>query len=90
MDDISLPDPSQGLSKPETLEAPPGINAGGAGVGGMEIGGFIARDDAKMAMIGVTVIHADGSRTEYGTVSYWHKNPIKMLWWRLKQKIKSL
>lgn len=33
-----------------------------------------------------TVTHGDGTVEEYGTVAFWHKNPLKTLWWNLTHK----
>jgi hypothetical protein len=41
----------------------------------------------KSASIAVKVTKADGTVIDYGVVSYWHRNPIRRLAWRLKQLI---
>ena len=45
----------------------------------------VAYTNAKEAMIEVTVTKADGTVINYGTVSYWHKNPIKRFIWKFKK-----
>lgn len=40
---------------------------------------------AREASIEITVIRADGSTERLGTVSYWHRNPLKRLAWRLRR-----
>ena len=35
--------------------------------------------------IEAVVIRADGSREDLGTISYWHKNPLRRLLWRMRQ-----
>ncbi len=35
--------------------------------------------------IEATVTRADGSIENLGVISYWNKNPIKRLFWRIKQ-----
>lgn len=35
--------------------------------------------EVKEAQIEAVIIRADGSREELGTVSYYHKNPLKRL-----------
>ena len=35
------------------------------------------------ASISAVVIRADGRKEDLGTVSYWHKNLFRRLWWRL-------
>lgn len=37
----------------------------------------------KEASISAVVIRADGTTEDLGVVSYWHKNPLRRLWWRL-------
>lgn len=44
----------------------------------------------REAQIEITVIRADGTREELGTVSYWHKNPLRRLFWRFKIWMKGL
>lgn len=39
----------------------------------------------KSASIEAVVIRADGSRQKLGVVSYWHRNPLKRLWWWIKR-----
>ena len=39
----------------------------------------------QKATIEATVIRADGTREELGVVSYYHRNPLKRLAWRLRQ-----
>jgi hypothetical protein len=34
----------------------------------------------KMASTSIRVIRADGTVEDYGTVSYWHRNPLRRLW----------
>ena len=43
-----------------------------------------AKSEIKQATIEAVVIRADGTREELGTISYWHKNPIRRLLWKLK------
>ena len=33
----------------------------------------------------ITVIRADGSKEDYGTVGYWHRNPLRRLFHNLKE-----
>lgn len=30
-----------------------------------------------------------GTREDLGTVAYWHKNPLRRLWWAAQQKCKG-
>ena len=34
------------------------------------------------------VIRADGTREDLGTICYWHKNPLRRLWWRANQALR--
>ncbi len=37
------------------------------------------------ATIAAVVIRADGTKEDLGVVSYWHRNPLKRLLWRVKR-----
>jgi hypothetical protein len=41
-----------------------------------------ARSNAREASIEAVIIRADGTREVLGVVSYWHRNPLRRLWWR--------
>jgi hypothetical protein len=43
-----------------------------------------ATQKMREASIAAVVIRADGSRQDLGVVSYWHRNPLRRLWWALK------
>lgn len=38
--------------------------------------------------IEAVVIRKDGTRENLGTVSYWHRNPLRRLWARLTRKVR--
>ena len=44
-----------------------------------------ARSRAREVSLSAVVVRADGTREPLGTISYWHKNPLMRLLWRLKQ-----
>lgn len=44
---------------------------------------------AREAKITAVLIRADGTRIDLGTVSYWHRNPLKRLAWRLSRWLKG-
>lgn len=44
---------------------------------------------AKEATIEMIVTRADGTIENLGVVSYWHRNPLKRLAWRVKQFFKG-
>jgi hypothetical protein len=37
---------------------------------------------ASAQVIG-TITRADGTVEHLGVISYWHKNPLRRLWWRI-------
>lgn len=51
------------------------------GVTGMDVPG-----DAREVSFEAVIIRADGTREELGTVAYWHKNPLRRLWWRIQKR----
>lgn len=46
---------------------------------------MIANVQAQEVTLELTVIRADGRIEPLGIVSYWHRNPLKRLWWRVKK-----
>ena len=42
------------------------------------------RGRAREVTVCAVITRADGSTEPLGTVSYWHRNPLKRLFWRLK------
>jgi hypothetical protein len=47
-----------------------------------------AKAKAREASIEAVVIRGDGSREDLGTIAYWHRNPVRRLWWHMKRKVK--
>jgi len=47
-----------------------------------------AKGGVKEATIAAVVIRADGTREDLGVVSYYHKNPLRRLAWRLRHRRK--
>lgn len=45
-----------------------------------------AKQEMREASISAVVIRKDGTREDLGVVSYWHKNPLRRLWWRLTHR----
>ena len=39
----------------------------------------VAKQQFKQVEIEAVVIRADGTREDLGTISYWHKNPLRRL-----------
>jgi len=48
------------------------------------------RKPAKSAEIIATIIRADGTIEHLGRISYWHKNPLRRLAWRVQRFLKGL
>lgn len=43
---------------------------------------------AREATIEMIVTRADGTVENLGVVSYWHRNPLKRLAWRIRNSLK--
>lgn len=43
------------------------------------------KSGVKMVAIDAVVIRADGRREDLGTISFWHRNLWRRLWWAIKQ-----
>jgi hypothetical protein len=41
--------------------------------------------NAKEIQFIATITRADGTVEQLGVINYWHKNPIKLFIWKLKQ-----
>jgi hypothetical protein len=48
------------------------------------MGEHTATSQVKSASIEAVVIRADGTREDLGEISYWHRNPLRRFWWRLR------
>lgn len=35
------------------------------------------------AQVSAVITRADGTVEDLGVISYWHKNPLRRLWWRI-------
>lgn len=53
------------------------------------MGDLGATGKPRMISIEATVTRADGTVERLGTVSYWHRNPIRRLIWRLGRALRS-
>jgi hypothetical protein len=49
----------------------------------------VAQSMAKELQLVATIVRADGTVEELGTIDYWHKNPIKRIIWRIKKWLHS-
>lgn len=48
----------------------------------------IQKSGVKESSIQAVIIRADGTKEDLGTISYWHQNPFKRFWFKLKKFIK--
>lgn len=48
--------------------------------------GLDATSQAREVSMEAVVIRADGTRENLGTIAYWHKNPLRRLWWRVTHR----
>ena len=46
----------------------------------------VVRGEARKASIEAVITRADGRIERLGTIAYWHKNPLKRLWFRLTRR----
>jgi hypothetical protein len=37
------------------------------------------------AQVSAIITRADGTVEDLGVISYWHRNPLRRLWWRLRK-----
>jgi hypothetical protein len=47
---------------------------------------FVAPEQVKSVSLEAVVIRADGTREDLGTIAYWHKNPLRRLYYRLTHR----
>ena len=50
---------------------------------------MLVPSNAKEAQISVVITRANGTVEHLGVVSYWHKNPIKRIFWSIKKWLLS-
>jgi hypothetical protein len=50
----------------------------------------LALSGASSAKLSAVVTRADGTVENLGVISYWHKNPIKRLTWRVYRFFKEI
>lgn len=41
--------------------------------------------EAQSIVVEATITRADGTVKHLGTVAYHNKNPLKMIWWKIKR-----
>jgi hypothetical protein len=51
---------------------------------------MIVPSNAKEAQISAVITRADGTIEQLGVVSYWHRNPLKRIFWSIKRWLLSL
>lgn len=49
---------------------------------------IIQTSSVKESSIKAVVVRADGTIEDLGVISYWHKNPFKRLWFKVKKFFK--
>ena len=54
------------------------------------VGKITGISDCESAEVHMVVIRANGSREDLGVVSYYNKNPLKTMIFRIKQYIKAI
>jgi hypothetical protein len=50
---------------------------------------MIVSKGASKVTFEATITRADGSVEHLGTVAQWDRNPLKRIWWRVKQWLRS-
>jgi hypothetical protein len=50
----------------------------------------IVPSNAKEVQVTAVITRADGTVEHLGVVSYWHKNPLKRIFWSIKKWLLSL
>jgi hypothetical protein len=50
---------------------------------------MIVPSNAKEAQISAVITRADGTVEHLGVVSYWHRNPLKRIFWSIKKWLQS-
>lgn len=53
-------------------------------------GALLAKSKAKESFISAVVMRADGTTEDLGVIAYWHRNPLRRAYWRLKQLLKGI
>ena len=43
------------------------------------------KSEVKAMELTAVIIRADGKVEDLGSIQYWHKNPLKRLFWRIKK-----
>lgn len=52
----------------------------------IKVQGVSASGSPKEVQFEIKVLKADGSIETYGTMAYWHRNPLKRWWWALTHR----
>ncbi len=51
---------------------------------------FIGKSNVKECTLEAVIIRADGTRENLGVISYYSKNPLKMMLYKLKRSVSKL
>lgn len=49
---------------------------------------FLSTSKVKQVTVNAVVIRNNGKREDLGTVAYFHSNPLRRLWFALKQNLR--
>lgn len=47
------------------------------------------RGDVQEVEVEALILRADGTLERLGRVAYWHRNPLRRLFWRIKKGIRG-
>lgn len=53
-------------------------------------GGLIANAKPKEVAVRAVITRADGEIVDLGTVDYYHRNPLRRLFWRVRTWLKRM
>ena len=49
---------------------------------------IFSKSPIKESSFSGRIIKADGTIVELGEIAYYHRNPLKVIWWKIKQLLK--
>lgn len=50
----------------------------------------MAKGLLKSSEVQAVIIRADGTREELGTIAYWHRNPLKRIWFYISKQFRRI
>ena len=51
---------------------------------------IFSKSPVKESSFSGVIIKADGTRIDLGEIAYYHKNPLKVVLWKIKKVLKKL